>query len=752
MITEDNLGSEFRRVTDHYMASLIQRRDWAGAVKFYEDNRIELEAAGSTATATIHHHAAMAYASLSDYQAALKAARMAQHIVAKHGDNTLAAEIFLTLGGILRNLGEQKEAEKAFRDAESIFRRHECPEGQSRALNLLAGLLYNVADYKNALAILMDALAIVHQLDDRTKLAYMMGNIGRIYTFLGDFNEAEKHLKINIELSTELSDWQEVARAQLALGYLYIQQGNYDNAKQALDQGNRHLSMVDNCRDKVIYLTYLGELHYRCGRLPEASEALKAACTMAQKIAPATILTARVERHLAELNFRLKNYPAVLRFAANAMAVMEKAGNKVETGALWKIKALVAEANGQPEEARTYFVKSIDTLRDAGVLLEEAQALVSAGSSQLFNARQRLAYLFRAEEFYRRNSCKAQLRDLERIINSIDYPATAIVTKDRTAAPSLDNDSDYLTNCLTIKRFKTQLPLIARSDLPLLLIGKTGVGKDRMARYYHHTIRPSGPFVAVNCASLPETLLESELFGYRKGAFTGADSDKQGLFAAANGGVLYLDEISDIPLSLQTKLLAILETKRVTPLGSTDEVQLDVKLVAATNRNLEEMIEQGTFREDLYYRLSGFTWQIPDLRERKEDIPLLLHYFMKKYNLLNSDSKIPSELIHQFVAYDWPGNTRELANKVKHLKVMVEYAANWDLVELSRSLFAKESTRTTGSLFERVQQFERQMLVEALVAAGGNKSRAARILQVHEATVRTKLKRYNICIEGGVVH
>jgi DNA-binding NtrC family response regulator len=752
MRANDNHGSEFRRAMDHYLATLIQRRDCAGAVKFYEDNRMELEAAGDAATASIHHHAARAYASLSDYPAALKAARIAQHAVAKHGDNALAAEIFLTLGGILRDMGESKEAEKAFRDAESIFRRQDCPEGQSRALNLLAGLLYKAADYKNALAILLDAIAIVHKLDDRTKLAYMMGNIGRIYTFLGHLNEAEKHLKINIDLSTELSDWQEVARAYLALGYLNLQQGAYDSAQQALDQGHLHLSMTDNRRDKVIYLTYLGELHYRCGRLPEASQALETADTLAEKIAPATVLTARVKRHLAELNLRLKNFPAALRFAAEAMVTMEKAGNKVEAGALWKIKALVAEATEQPDEARTYFVKSIDTLSEAGVPFEEAQALVAAGSSQLFNARQRLTYLFRAEEFYRRNSSTTQLHELERIINAVDYPATVMVTRDSAAAPLPDDDSDYLTNCLPIKHLKTQLPSIARSDLPLLLTGKTGVGKDRMARYYHRTVRPSDPFVVVHCASLPNTLLESELFGYRKGAFTGAESDKQGLFVAANGGMLYLDEIGDIPLSLQTKLLGVLETKRVTPLGSTEEIQLDLKLVAATNKNLEEMIELGTFRDDLYYRLSGYTFPIPDLCDRKEDIPLLLHYFMKKCNLLNGDGKMPSELVHQFVAYDWPGNTRELANKVKHLKVMVEFAAHGDLVELGRSVFAKESLQTTGSLFERVRQFERQMLVEALVAAGGNKSRAARILHVHEATVRTKLKRYNISIEGGVVH
>jgi len=164
------------------------------------------------------------------------------------------------------------------------------------------------------------------------------------------------------------------------------------------------------------------------------------------------------------------------------------------------------------------------------------------------------------------------------------------------------------------------------------------------------------------------------------------------------------------------------------------------------------MVEQGSFRRDLYYRLSGITFRIPPLRDRKEDIPLLLRYFMQRCRLLNNGDILPSELVHHFVDYDWPGNTRELSNKVKQLKVMVELVEKGDLIELSRSIFSVEIPQAKGTLFDRVEQLERQLLVEALLASGGNKSKAARILGIHEATVRTKLKRYNITVEGGVVH
>jgi transcriptional regulator with PAS, ATPase and Fis domain len=256
--------------------------------------------------------------------------------------------------------------------------------------------------------------------------------------------------------------------------------------------------------------------------------------------------------------------------------------------------------------------------------------------------------------------------------------------------------------------------------------------------------------VAINCASLPETLLESELFGYVKGAFTGADGSKRGLFETANGGVLLLDEIGDMPLGLQGKLLGVLESRTVTPLGSVKPMTLDFKLVAATNQNLEAMVENGTFRRDLYYRLSGMCLTIPPLRERKEDMPVLMAHFMKNCHLLEEGDKLPAELVRQFLSHDWPGNVRELFNKIKRLEVMSDMVADGDLAELSRTIFATEIPLPDRSLFEQVEQFERQLIVEALLAACGNRSEAARMLGVHEATVRTKLKRYGISLEGGV--
>jgi len=739
-----------------HMRAMLARRDFVGAVQCYETqwSQIGTETCGLQA-GEILHLAAQAYASLTNYTAALKAARTAQTYVARAGDSLRLAEVFLTLGGILRDRGELAEAQKAYRDAESIFRRNDCPEGQSRALNHLAGLHFRRGDYRNALTVLMDAVEIAKRLDDRQKLAFMMGNIGRLHTFMGDFAEAEKHLKVNVQMSVELGDDLETLRAQLSLGYVYLQRADHEQAEQEFAKAGVLLTTANSPRDEVIYLTYLGELQYRTAQYDDAGKVLHLALEKAEAIAADTTLAGRVMRHLAELAVRTGDYRQAARLAARATTIMERADEKVELGALKKIMAQTIVGNAellsarQAGMARELFQRSIAVLDESGVRWEKADALVAAGSSAAFEERKRLTYLFRAEEFYARTRLRTRREEVSRLIDALGQFAS--VASEPSVQAVADIDVDYLTRCETIERIKKQLPLLTRSDLPVLITGETGVGKDRLAKYYHSLVRPDGPYVAINCASVPETLLESELFGYQKGAFTGADHNKKGLFEVANGGVCLLDEIGDMPLMLQAKLLGVLESRRVTPLGGTRQTDIDIILVAATNRDLEGMVEQGTFRRDLYYRLSGITFRLPPLRQRREDIPLLIEHFMKRRGLLKSGKKPSPELVQQFLAHDWPGNIRELGNVVSRLEIMSRSVAEGQLHEVARSILAPEHpAEVTAGLFERVDKFERDLITEALLAAGGNKSEAARMLGVHEATVRTKLKRYGINQEGSL--
>lgn len=743
MRLDTNRGMDFRASLVSYVESLSAKRDFSAVVSFFEANRTTFENSTEADSSSAMRLIAKAYSALGDKTTALRIARFSQNLASRHGDSLELAETFVTIGNILRGLGELRESEKAFRDAESIFRRHDNPEGQCRALNLLSGLFFKKNDYQNALSVLIDAIEIARRLNDKGKLAFMLGNIGRIYTFTGKYAEAEKQLLLSIDLLKDQDAGRELARARLSLGYLLMQKGTFASAKTQLETAGKYIECSGSNFDKINYRTYLGELLCRTGCFNEAADFLSSAVSFAEKVAAETTLLAGALRQQAELQLRLREYRKAERTAAKAMAILDHTDDNVETGALLKIKAIVAQKRGQHQSCRKLFARAIDLLDETGVRFEKADALIAAGKSEVFDNRQRLTYLFRAEEYFARAELSARVDEVTRLTEIVSSESE---NKSGDGALSKSLVRDFPTICPDLVRVKKQLPVIGRSDLPLLLTGETGVGKDHLARYFHSLVRPSGPYVALNCASVPEPLLESELFGYVRGAFTGATTDKQGLFSTANGGVLFLDEIGDMPLHLQTKLLGVLERRKVTPLGSTSEIELNIKLVAASNQNLQEMVECGTFRRDLYYRLSGFAIEIPPLRDRKEDIPLLMQHFLERTTLAQTFGKLPSELVRQFLAYRWPGNTRELASKIKRLEILCELAAEGDLSEIARGLFPPEHSPLSQTLSNRVEEFERQLIVDALTASSGNKSEAARMLGIHEATIRNKVKRYDISL------
>jgi Nif-specific regulatory protein len=295
------------------------------------------------------------------------------------------------------------------------------------------------------------------------------------------------------------------------------------------------------------------------------------------------------------------------------------------------------------------------------------------------------------------------------------------------------------------------------SDLPILLEGETGTGKDLFAKTIHYQSKRRGKrFVPVSCSALPETLLENELFGHKRGAYTGADKDEPGLFEEAEGGTFYFDEIGEVPLSTQVKLLRVIEEKEVTRLGETKPRKVDVRIIASSSRDLKKMVLDGSFRKDLYHRLNIFSFRLSPLRERKEDMPSLIEYFLKenkvyeKFSAIFRDAKIMAE----FLDYDWPGNVRELKHEIERLAISttdIEKITPQLLLERIISLsygskFGKngESKKDPVSLFDEVAEFEKRKIVRALEESGGIKSRAAKVLGIPEASLWNKLKKYKI--------
>jgi two-component system, NtrC family, response regulator AtoC len=294
---------------------------------------------------------------------------------------------------------------------------------------------------------------------------------------------------------------------------------------------------------------------------------------------------------------------------------------------------------------------------------------------------------------------------------------------------------------------------IAPFNSTVLISGESGTGKEVIARLIHlHSRVRNQPFVTINCAAIPETLLESELFGYVKGAFSGAVRTKRGLFEEANGGTLLLDEIGELPMMLQVKLLRVLQEGKLRRLGDTMEITVDVRIVAATSRNLTTEVRGGRFREDLFYRLNIIPIVMPPLRERPEDIPLLVHYFLKKMANGHSAMDVTPEAMQTLMKYPWPGNVRELQNIVERALVLSDSnTITMDSLpqELRRTTedfkvqIPEEQLSIKRTLSELVPRVERELIQRALKLTDNNRTRAARLLEISHRSLLYKLKEYN---------
>ncbi|MBI4000145.1 MAG: nif-specific transcriptional activator NifA [Candidatus Omnitrophica bacterium] len=301
----------------------------------------------------------------------------------------------------------------------------------------------------------------------------------------------------------------------------------------------------------------------------------------------------------------------------------------------------------------------------------------------------------------------------------------------------------------------SSIDLVSTTKATVMLRGESGTGKELVAKAIHyHSDRADKPFIKISCAALPETLLESELFGYEKGAFTGAAAMKRGRFELAHTGTLFLDEIGDIPLSTQVKLLRVLQEKEFERLGGVETIRIDIRLIVATNKNLEHDLQQGKFREDLYYRLNVIPIFLPSLRERKEDLPLLVQHFLAKANEENGKQikRVSDEAWEYIMNYSWPGNVREVENAIERAVVMCKgevigrehfpFDLQANIKPVDSALVGQNSEIQNLSL--AVEGLEKQLLSRALEKSGGNKRKAAKWLGVTERILGYKVKQYNL--------
>jgi two-component system response regulator AtoC len=441
-------------------------------------------------------------------------------------------------------------------------------------------------------------------------------------------------------------------------------------------------------------------------------------------------------RHMLEVLLEKSGYGVTL--VADGQEGLEVTGKE-------RFQFILCDIKMPRMDGMTFLKSAIDTIRDTPVIMMSAYGTVDTAIeamklgaydyiSKPFKPDEVLLTLKKAEEREKLKSENLRLKDrIQRIERS--YTFSNIVAKSKAMQSVFD----------LVKK-------VADYKTTVLIHGESGTGKELIARAIHFNgSRHTGPLVSINCGGIPETLLESEMFGYKKGAFTDAWQDKKGHFEEAHEGTIFLDEIGELPLPLQIKLLRVLQEEEITPLGSTATKKVDVRVIAATAKDLAEEIKKGLFREDLYYRINVVTIYLPPLRERREDIPLLTDHFIRQFNgKLNKNLKgISSEVMEQFMVHRWPGNVRELENVIERAILL----APGNILEMSdlppdlkAARFPSGGLTREGisSIKEASRLLEKNLIERALAKTGGNKSQAAKMLEISRPILLSKIKAYKL--------
>ena len=395
-------------------------------------------------------------------------------------------------------------------------------------------------------------------------------------------------------------------------------------------------------------------------------------------------------------------------------------------------------------------LSGVELLRRCKALLPRTEVAIMTGHGSIESAvdAMKLGAYDYIEKPFRVEKMKTMLQRMAEKVRLVTE--NAFLRERVSTEESLDGIIGSSANIQDVLRMISRLK---DTRTPVLIAGESGTGKELVARAIHFRgTMAQTPFVAVDCGSLVPTLMESELFGYEKGAFTGAIKSKTGLFHAANGGTIFLDEIGELPLEMQAKLLRVLQEKEVRPVGSNEKVSVDVRVIAATNRDLEAAYRAGTFRKDLYFRLNVVTVHLPSLRERRSDIPMLVHHFLDRY-APGTNLQVTAAAMKSLLHYDWPGNVRELENCVARAITLGDRQVI-DVSDLPPAIRSEQSAATAMAPQDAASlsttalaEMERMTILRVFEQANGDKALAGKMLGISRATLYRKLKRYNIALK-----
>lgn len=723
---------------------------------------------------------------------------------ARGGDPVLHARLMHLRGMADFRLGRPRLARRVLRDATALFRAAGDHAGAAEALNMLGVIEKTAVSLPAAAARFAEALRLDNVHGRPGRRAQVLLNLAIVKLKMGETAAAEPLLREAQALQERRGGAQSLVRVRIALARARLQAGETVAAREEAAAALTAAVEQRFAREEGLALETLGDVARAEGHAPEARRYYERALALAEHGAPAGDLAVEVRRRLAELTLEAGDTEAAigqLRLVIQAAAVC---GEKFEEGAAQHALALACLESGQWSRAYRACRAALATLRDMGATLAAAGCLLTAArirfawwratgaatgaelpagdvpaaeapadGGTLACSHLEAAWSYAIEGFHafdglgrdnERRECAGLMEEMRLAARGAGVPgavplpaAVRAEGEPRGTADVLVGSTPFVARSPAMRRLLELTAVAARSDEPVLVTGETGSGKELVARLVHQrSRRASGPFVPVNCAAIPESLFEREFFGHNRGAYTGADRDKPGLCETAHGGTLFLDEVGDLPSPVQAKLLRLLQEGTFRRLGDPAERHVDLRIVAATNADLADLIASRRFRQDLFYRLQTLELILPPLRERGEDVDALIDLFAARAaaglapggGLGDPRRMFDAEVLDALRRYPWPGNVRELEAMVRRLALLAVHAGQATAAMLPPSI-APWRRRPLGvhrelSLAQHLAQAERERIAETLAVVEGNRAEAARRLGISRNALYKKMQRLNI--------
>lgn len=697
---------------------------------------------------------------LDNYPKAQEILDQAFTLAKRLSDPGLLAECHLKKGRVEQRTGNWTLARDHVLSALATFRwETDQSSNVARCCNDLGVLYKQARQWPQAVDYLREALRLHKELDDEAHEAGTLLNLGICYYRSGQVDTAVPYLEQALSISRRLSILPTESRATIALAWVCCIRSQFAEAKKLARQAISLSHGKALKREMALALEVLGDTAKDEGNSEKAYKYYNAGLQIARKIAPEGDLAAELERRLAETLLSVGKLKDAEEAAGRALSIADRVNDPIEIAASHRTLALVAARKGNSKDATAHLSKALEILKGLPERFELAKThcITAQLASELGTVRTALGgeeiHLIEARALYSQLGLAPGVRDIdERLAHLEETSGLFVRRKDSVASGEMRVRTPaarihgFIT---TDERILRDIVMCCKGDMSVLITGETGTGKELLARALHTLSRPSSsPFVVVNCGALSEHLIESELFGHVQGAFTGATSSKMGLFEAAHGGTVFIDEVGDLPLSLQARLLRFLQDKEFRRIGETKTRQVEVRVIAATNRSLEDAVRKGEFREDLYFRLCGMVIHIPPLRERKSDIGPLLSEFVERYSRkYEKKGSVDPSVLEFLVGYDWPGNVRELQLEVERIISACEDDGTISAAAFSERVRSRTSAQENvggRTLKDGMDVFARAQIRKALERNGWRKAPAARDLGLSEYGLLKMMRRLGV--------